>query len=275
VADIEVEQLDAVRRITLNRPEVLNPISWPMAEALVGEIESAADDPDTRVVLLRGTGRAFCAGYDASGGTGTRPTVGADAAKLRRMTLTWARIWNSPVPVIAQVHGYCLAGGTDLASHCDLVLVADDARIGYPAVRSMGSPPSNMWLYHVGAQWAKRLLLTGDTITGRLAAQIGFALQSVPAEKLEDTALALARRVSMTGSELLGANKAVINHGLDLMGRASLQYVSSMADAIGHQAPETLEFWSVATEEGLKAALKRRDDPFRELEPLDIEELGR
>src|SRR5581483_7144388 len=182
--------------------------------------------------------------YDASGGTGTRPTVGADAAKLRRMTLTWARIWNCPIPVIAQVHGYCLAGGTDLASHCDLVLVADDARIGYPAVRSMGSPPSNMWLYHVGPQWAKRLLLTGDTMTGRLAAEIGFALQAVPSGELDDTALALAERIGMVGRELLAASKSTLNHGIDLMGRTLLQHTSVLHDAISHQSPETLGFWS-------------------------------
>ena len=273
MSDVEVEQLGAVRLLTLNRPDTLNSISWPMAEALVGEIEAANADPGTRVVLIRGAGRAFCAGYDAAGGTGVRPTVGQDAAKLRAMTQTWARIWNAPIPVIAQVHGYCLAGGTDLASHCDLVVVADDARIGYPAVRSMGSPPSNMWLYHVGAQWAKRMLLTGDTITGRLAARIGFALQSVPSDRLDQAATQLAHRVAMVGSELLAANKTVINHGLDLMGRAQLQQVSSMADAIGHQAPETLEFWRVATEEGLRTALKQRDDPFRGAEPLDVEDV--
>jgi enoyl-CoA hydratase len=273
MSDIELEQLGAVRRLTLNRPDALNSISWPMAEELVTEVERAAAEDGTRVVLLRGAGRAFCAGYDASGGTGTRPTVGQDAAKLRAMTRIWARIWDAPIPVIAQVHGYCLAGGTDLVSHCDLVVVADDARIGYPAVRAMGSPPSNMWLYHVGAQWAKRLLLTGDTITGRLAARIGFALQSVPAPRLAETAEALAARVAMVGGELLAANKAVINHGLDLMGRAQLQQVSSMADAISHQAPETLEFWRVAGEDGLRAALRRRDDPFREAEPLDVEDV--
>lgn len=272
MSEVLVEQLGAVRRLTLNRPEVLNSVSWPLAEKLVGLIEAADADPDTRVVLLRGAGRAFCAGYDASGGTGTRPTVGQDAAKLRKMTQIWARIWNCPIPVIAQVHGYCLAGGTDLAGHCDLVLVADDAKIGYPAVRSMGAPPSNMWLYHVGPQWAKRLLLTGDTVTGRLAVQIGFALKSVPAAELDGAALQLAERIALTGSELLAANKAVINHGVDLMGRANLQHVSSMADAIGHQSPDTLEFWKVATDEGLKAALKRRDDPYRALEPLDVED---
>jgi enoyl-CoA hydratase len=271
--EVIVEQLNAVRRLTLNRPTALNSVSWPVAEHLVEQIEQANDDSDTRVVVIRGAGRAFCAGYDASGGTGTRPTVGQDAAKLRKMTRIWARIWECPIPVIAQVHGYCLAGGTDLASHCDLVVVAEDARIGYPAVRAMGAPPSNMWLYHVGAQWAKRLLLTGDTVTGRLAAQIGFALQAVPADRLEATVLALADRIAHIGSELLAANKTVINHGLDLMGRASLQQVAAMADAIGHQAPETLEFWSVATDEGLKAALKRRDDPFRDLEPLDVEDV--
>jgi enoyl-CoA hydratase len=273
MADLEVEQLGAVRRLTLNRPQVLNAITWPLAELLADEIERASDDPGTRVVVLRGAGRAFSAGYDASGGSGTRPTVGVDAAKLRKMTFIWSRIWNCPIPVIAAVHGYCLAGGTDLAAHCDLVLVAEDARIGYPAVRAMGTPPSNMWLYHVGPQWAKRMFLTGDTMTGRLAVRIGFALQATPPEHLDETALALARRMAMIDSELLAANKAVINHGLDLMGRASLQYTSSLADAIGHQAPEALEFWSTATEHGLKAALTKRDEPFEDFKPLDIEEL--
>ena len=278
MGDLLVEQRDGVAVLTLNRPDVRNAISASLAAALADAVEEAAGDEGVRVVVIRGAGPGFSAGYDlgaAYAGNGSGPGGGAargvadDARRLARITSHWERLWACPLPVIAQIHGHCLAGGTDLALHCDLVVVAADARIGYPPVRSLGVPPAHMWLYHLGPQWTKRLLYTGDTITGRLAAEIGFALTAVDPGELDATVAELARRIASSGREMLMANKAVINHGIDLMGRPELQPVARLRDAVAHQAPEARAFAEMVAAEGLKAAVRRRDEPFAAGEPLD------
>jgi enoyl-CoA hydratase len=186
------------------------------------------------------------------------------------MARGWSRIWNAPVAVIAQIHGHCLAGGTDLALNCDMIVTAEDATIGFPALRMGGTPPTNMWLYHVGAQWAKRLLFTGDTFTGRFAEKIGFALEAVPAAELDDHVLALATRIGAMGRDIVAINKHVLNRGIDLMGRAILQDISAPMDAIANQAPEMGAFQARAQEIGLAEAFRERDAPFREGVPLDV-----
>jgi enoyl-CoA hydratase len=267
--DLLVEQADGVAVVTLNRPEVRNAISASLAAAVADAVEAAAADDTVRVVVIRGAGSVFSSGYDLGAGHSGGNGVAADARRLARITGHWERLWNSPLPVIAQVHGHCLAGGTDLALHCDLVVVAADARIGYPPVRSLGVPPAHMWLYHLGPQWTKRLLYTGDTITGRLAAEIGFALTAVEPAELEATVAALARRIAASGREMVMANKAVINHGIDLMGRAQLQPLARLRDAVAHQAPEARAFAEMVATDGLKAAARHRDEPFAGGEPLD------
>ena len=277
MADLLVETADGVAVLTLNRPDVRNAISGALAAAVADAADAAAADENVRVVVIRGAGPVFSAGYALSSlGTAQDPGaaagaagVAADARRLARITSHWERLWACPLPVIAQVHGHCLAGGTDLALHCDLVVVAADARIGYPPVRSLGVPPAHMWLYHLGPQWTKRLLYTGDTITGRLAAEIGFALTAVEAAELEATVTALARRIASSGREMLMANKAVINHGIDLMGRPELQPVARLRDAVAHQAPEARAFAEMVATQGLKAAVRHRDDPFAAGEPLE------
>ena len=126
----------------------------------------------------------------------------------------WARLWNCALPVLAQVQGNCLAGGTDLALHCDLVIAAEDATIGFPPVRSMGVPPTNMWLYHLGPQWTKRLVLTGDTLTGAQACDVGLVVATAPADALDGVVLELAQRMALIGRDLLVANKRVVNMGV-------------------------------------------------------------
>lgn len=248
--------------LTLDRPEVHNAISADLAEAIAAAVEAAAEDESVHVVIIRGSGRAFSAGYDLAPGKYGARSLDDDLEHLQALSSRWSRVLLSPLPVIAQVHGYCLAGGTDLAGHCDLVMVADDATIGFPAVRSMGVALTQMWLYNVGPQWAKRLLLTGDTMTGRLAAEIGFALQSVPAADLERDTRRLARHMALVAREMLIGNKRVINDGLDLMGRATLQAVAARADAEAHQTPAARDFVERVRAEGLKAALRHRDEPF-------------
>jgi enoyl-CoA hydratase len=176
----------------------------------------------------------------------------------------WANIWNCRIPVIAQVHGYCLAGGTDLALHCDLVVAAENARIGFPPVRAQGAPPTHMWIYHAGPQWSKRLLLTGDMISGAKAASIGLVLEAVPEEELDEHVLALATRISNIGHDLLVHNKRIVNLGVELMGRSQLQVMAGIHDALGHLAPEAADFSKLLREEGVRPAVAARDAKFQE-----------
>lgn len=256
------EQVGAVRRLTLNRPEASNALSPALLAALGEALDDAADDPDTSVVVLEGAGRGFCAGFDIAPRPGGRRDIWSDRQRLLRNTRVFDVLWSCPLPVIASVHGYCVAGGADLALHCDLLVAADDARIGYPPVRNLGVPPTNMWLYRLGPQMAKRLLLTGDSITGREAAQIGLAIESCDAADLRDVTLDLAARMALNGREMLMGNKAVINQGIDLMGRATLGYIASTEDAIAHTAPAAVAFRERATEIGLAKAVRERDEPF-------------
>jgi enoyl-CoA hydratase len=171
-------------------------------------------------------------------------------------------VWHCAIPVIAQVHGNCLAGGTDLALHCDIVVAAEDARIGFPPVRSMGVPPTNMWLYHLGPQWTKRLLFTGDTVSGAEAAAVGLVQSAVAAPDLDDDALALATRIALVGRDLLTANKRVINQGIELMGRSELQRFAALSDAVAHRSADARAFTARAAEVGLRQAVRQRDEPF-------------
>jgi enoyl-CoA hydratase len=155
-----------------------------------------------------------------------------------------------------------LAGGTDLALHCDLVIAAEDARIGFPPVRSMGVPPTNMWLYNLGPQWTKRLLLTGDTLSGDEAKEVGLVVATAPAHELDQVVLDLATRMSLIGRDLLIANKRVVNMGIELMGRSQLQKFAALNDAIGHRAPEALAFSDRIGEIGLRRAVRERDAEF-------------
>ena len=262
------EQVGRVARITLNRPEKLNALSVDLHTELLQAARQAQDDPSIHAVIIRGAGRAFCAGYDITptperASTQAARTIRQDISRMEDTVGRWQQLWNLRIPTIAQVHGHCVAGGTDLALHCDMIVVAEDARIGFTPVRAMGAPPTHMWLYSVGPQWAKRLLLTGDLIDGRTARAIGWAIEAVPAEQLEESALRLARRISHIGKDLLTANKQIVNKGLELMGRSLLQQIALEHDAIAHLAPEALEFNRIAQEQGLRAALEWRDGPFR------------
>jgi enoyl-CoA hydratase len=263
-----VEQIGPVERITLNRPEKRNALSFELQEQLVAEIRRAERSDDIRCIVIRGAGPSFCSGYDItpnSVDSHRAPiTVEEDVALVRDIADRWAQIWNCRVPVIAQVHGYCVAGGTDLALHCDMVIVADDALIGFPPVRAQGGPPTQMWVYHAGPQWSKRLLLTGDLVTGSKAAEIGLALESVPATELDEHVMALAQRVASIGKGLLAHNKRIVNLGVELMGRSRMQVLAGIHDALGHLAPEAAEFNTLIRMEGVRAAVTARDAAFKQ-----------
>jgi enoyl-CoA hydratase len=263
------EPSDGVARITLNRPEKLNAISWQMQEELQQVLWQADRDASVHVVTLRGAGRSFSAGYDISPPPGEGATHAAsghtmerDVWFLEQATRMRMTIWEMHKPVIAGIHGHCLAGGTDVAFLCDIVIAADDAKIGYPPVRALGSPVNHMWTYLVGPQWAKRLLLTGDTISGAEAERIGLVLKAVPSEQLDAELNDLARRMALIDVDLLAANKRIVNMALELMGAQTMQRMATERDAIARQAPVVTEFYAMAKEKGLQAALEWRDDKF-------------
>jgi enoyl-CoA hydratase len=270
--DIVYEVAEGVARITLNRPEKLNAISPRMLSELHDALWEADDDTAVHCVVLRGEGRAFCSGYDLAGPPVERERDGRtyrgsasfddDTWQLERAQRMRMALFDMHKPVIAQVHGYCLAGGTDLATLCDILVCADDARFGFPPGRDLGVLPTQMWLYHIGPQWTKRLLLTGDTVNGAEAAQLGLALKAVPADLLAGEVDQLARRMAMVDRELLSANKRIVNLGLELMGARTLQRVAAETDARGHQAASAGRFRQQAGELGLREALRRRDAPF-------------
>lgn len=260
---------DGIARITLNRPEKLNAISWQMQEELQQALWQADRDPAVHVITLRGAGRSFSAGYDISPPPGAGATHAAsghtmerDVWFLEQATRMRMTLWEMHKPVIAGIHGHCLAGGTDIAFLCDIVIAADDAKIGYPPVRALGSPVNHMWTYLVGPQWAKRLLLTGDTISGAEAERIGLVLKAVPSERLDAELDDLAGRMTLIDVDLLAANKRIVNMALELMGAQTMQRMATERDAIARQAPVVHEFYAMAKEKGLKAALEWRDSRF-------------
>ena len=264
---ILTEVRDRVLHITFNRPEKLNALSPELLDEFFDAVTSAEEDPDIGATVIKGVGRSFSTGYDITPSPGrgdsfNRP-IREDIIGMESRGRRWALLWNLNKPTIAQVHGHCLAGGTDLAQHCDFIIAAEDAEFGFPAVRSMGSPSTHMWTYNVGPQWAKYMLLTGDSMDGRTAAQVGLALKAVPADALEETAHTLAKRIAMIAPDLLAANKSIVNKAVELMGRTMLQQMARESDAVAHKSPAVAEFGKISREQGLKAALAWRDDKFR------------
>ncbi|MDF1734280.1 MAG: crotonase/enoyl-CoA hydratase family protein [Minwuia sp.] len=274
------EVADGRARITLNRPEKRNALSVDLLKELNAALWEADNDKAVHSVILRGAGPSFSAGYDLTpglnstqtsgngdrnyrdGGIYADPTIDDDIWRLEYGQRLRMALFDMHKPVIAQVHGHCLAGGTDVALLCDMVIAADDAVLGFPPARDLGSLPNQMWLYNCGPQWAKRLLLTGDTVTGEEAALIGLVLKSVPADLLEAEVEGLASRMAGIDPDLLAANKRIVNLGIELMGGRTLQRISAENDARAHLAPGTQKFRQVARSEGLKAALKTRDQNF-------------
>ena len=259
-------------RITLNRPEKLNALSIQLQEELNHALWEADNDNRVHTVILRGAGRAFSAGYDltppplverdADDHTRDGRSFDDDAWRMEQGQRLRMAIFDMHKPVIAQIHGYCVAGGTDVALLCDMIIAADDTLIGFPPARAQGALPNNMWLYNVGPQWAKRLMLSGDFVTGADAAKIGLVLKAVPLDLLEQEVEGLADRLSMIDTELLSANKRIINIGLEIMGARTLQRIATENDARAHLAPSVAEFGARSREQGLKAALQWRDTKF-------------
>ncbi len=270
---IKYEASGGIARVILNRPEKLNALSQQLQSELIECLTNADEDPDIRVITLRGAGRAFCAGYDITPPQSDedreitearRGNIRSDMQRLQKTARLMTSIFDLSKPVIAGIHGHVIAGGTDLALHCDIIIAAEDANIGFPPVRSMGTPPTHMWTYMVGPQWAKWFMLTGETISGKEASDIGLVWKSVPAEGLDATVEDLATKMAKIPWEMLAANKSIVNKALDLMGRNMMQVIAAETDAVSHQSPIVKEFNEISSQQGLKAALEWRDSPFRE-----------
>ena len=264
-------------RITLNRPEKLNALSLELQAELAEALWEADNDRSVHCAIIKGAGRAFSAGYDLTGSGGNVPvsrvqdpdgayrggrSIDDDAWQLERAQRFRMAMFDMHKPVIAQVHGYCLAGGTDIALLCDMIIAADNATFGFPPARDLGALPNNMWLYNVGPQWAKRLTLTGDTVTGAEAQQIGLILKAVPEDLLEQEVEGLAGRMAHIDPDLLSANKRIINTGLELMGARTLQRMAAENDVRGHNTRAADDFRQSVKAHGLKATLTARDEKF-------------
>lgn len=275
--NIIYETADGRARITLNRPDKLNALSLELQAELSEALWEADNDRSVHCVIIKGAGRAFSAGYDLSGAGSNVPvsriagpdksyrgarSIDDDAWQLERSQRYRMAIFDMHKPVIAQVHGYCLAGGTDIAMLCDMIIAAESATFGFPPARDLGALPNNMWLYNVGPQWAKRLTLTGDTVTGAEAQEIGLILKAVPEDLLEQEVEGLAARMAHIDPDLLSANKRIINMGLELMGARTLQRMASENDVRGHNTRAANEYRRSVKEHGLKATLRARDAKF-------------
>ena len=231
---------DHVARVTLNRPEKRNAISTPMRNELTAALESHDRDADVRVTIVRGAGLCFSAGYDLGGDLLGEPryhTAPGDGAWSRHATQNWFDIWDLAKPVIAQVHGYALAGATELAQACDLVYVAEDARIDYPVVRVASPPDCAYQMPLLGMRRAMEIMLTGGAMTGAEAATIGWANRAYPASELDDAVLGVATTVASIASDLAQINKRLVHRQAEIMGvRSAIRAGSEFQALAGHQA---------------------------------------
>jgi enoyl-CoA hydratase len=252
--------------LTLNRPDRLNAITAEVARELRARVDEANADPDVHVIVLQGAGRAFSAGYDmkeyAEAGVDTQGEVWdpiRDFALMKHNTDDFFSLWRSLKPTVAKVHGYAVAGGSDIALSCDLVVMADDARIGYMPARVWGCPTTAMWVYRLGAERAKRMLLTGDTIDGRTAAAWGLVVESVPPEELDEKVETLTDRIASVPINQLAMQKLMINQAYDNMGLQGTQLLATLFDGITRHSPEGRWFQQFAAEHGFHEAVKWRD----------------
>ena len=258
-----------IGRITLNRPDQLNAIDLEMPAALADAVACADSDPNVHVMVLSGAGRAFCAGYDMLAFAETEgPNPGIQDMPwdpIKDYQFMWANtqhfmsVFRAMKPVICKVHGFAVAGGSDIALCSDLVLMADDAQIGYMPARVWGSPTTAMWVYRLGPERAKRMLFTGDKITGVEAADMGLVLKSVPPEQLDAEVEALADRMATVPINQLAMQKLVINQAIEAMGLMNTQRFATLFDGITRHSPEGVAFKERSEAVGWKQAVQDRD----------------
>jgi enoyl-CoA hydratase len=262
------EDLGAVRRLTMNRPSALNALNGELMDALMAALDAAAADDDVRVVILRGAGRAFCSGYDlAEDAEGGEMDAREWLRVLRHDNDRMLAILDHPKPVIASVHSYCLAGGTDLMLACDLAVAAEDAYFGYVDVRFGSGVVSMLLPWVIGARAAKELLFTGDDrVSATEAHRLGLVNRVVPREELDDATLALAEEIAKNEPFVVQSTKRAVNRAWDVAGfRAAME--ANVEIDVGIETanlPARDEFRRITQEEGLKAAIAWRDARYRD-----------
>lgn len=258
-----------IGRITLNRPHVMNAIDLEMPAAIADAVARADRDPEVHVMVLSGAGDAFCAGYDlmafaqAEGGNIGVQEMPWDPMQdyqfMWENTQNFMSLFRAMKPVIAKVHGFAVAGGSDIALCCDLVVMEETAQIGYMPARVWGCPTTAMWVYRLGAEKAKRMLFTGDKITGREAADMGLVLEAVPKNTLEDRVETLAARMASVPINQLAMQKMMINQAIEQMGITQTQRLATIFDGITRHSPEGMNFKARSEAMGWKRAVEERD----------------
>ncbi len=283
---------ERIARITLNRPERGNGLTRGLIDELARCVERADLDPAVHVILLAGNGKGFCGGYDlvdsaeglglagegerdARAGSPLDPAVMAvnhdprgtwdpmvDHAMMSRNVRAFMSLFECTTPVVCKVHGFCVAGGTDLALCSDLLVIADDAKIGYPPARVWGSPTTSLWAARLGPQRAKRLLFTGDCLSGAEALEWGLAIEAPPADELDARADALAARIARMPLNQLQMMKLLINQQTVSQGLPATQLLGTVFDGIARHTAEGYAFQQQAASDGFRAAVQARDEPF-------------
>jgi len=258
-----------IARIQLNRPDVLNAINDELPHDLARCVQEANDDDDIHVIVLSGRGEAFCAGYDltyyaeANGSNDVTQEMPWDPMKdykfMKKNTDLFMELWRSYKPVIAKVHGHAVAGGSDIALCCDMIVMEETARIGYMPVRVWGCPTTAMWVYRLGPEKAKRMMFTGDKISGVEAKELGLVIDAVPADALDARVDELALRMASVPQNQLMMQKLVINQVIDVMGLGNTQMLATVFDGITRHSPEGLNFKHRAENVGWKQAVRERD----------------
>jgi enoyl-CoA hydratase len=268
---IVVSHDERVLTILIDRAEKLNALTSSMRTALFDAVREADESDEVGCIVIKGAGSSFCAGADLAADVTPRDgylndydrSIQQDIRSLRRGEGYGSAVfWYSQTPIIAQVQGYCVAAGLELAMHCDFIVAAEDAKFGYPIVRNIASPPSHMFTYLMGPQWTKYMLYTGDYLDGTTAAAAGLALWAVPAGELDERVSALAHRIATVPPDLLAVNKAICEKALDAMGRQLMQSLAIEADAIAHKTPVMKKFYEIGKTEGFKAALEAINRPY-------------
>jgi enoyl-CoA hydratase len=254
-----------VQRITLNRPEKRNALSNDLRKALFETIEAADRNPDIRVTILRGAGSCFSAGYDLSRESAKQPlpfdTAAGAGQWARHVVEGCFRIWDMAKPVIAQVHGWCLAGGSELATACDLVYVAEDAQIGYPPVRMMSPPDNQFHAWLCGLRPAMEMMLTGDAINGIEAVKVGFANRAFPAASLDEDVLVIAERVAKIPTDVQQMNKRSVHRAMELMGLRAAIRAGTEIQALALTTESSRETFA-KFRDGVTKGLDARDGEF-------------
>ena len=268
-ATLIYETAGRIARISLNRPERLNAIDERMPGEIRAAVERANADDGIHVIVLQGAGRGFCSGYDLKAfaeTAGENPGVQSmpwdpmvDYRFMKQCTDDFFSLWRSYKPVICKVHGHAVAGGSDIALCADIVIMAEDAKIGYPPARVWGCPTTAIWVFRIGAEKAKRMLLTGDLIDGRQAKEMGLVYDAVPAAELDEVVDALASRMAGVPKNQLMMQKLMINQAYENMGLASTQMIATLFDGITRHSPEGMWFKAYSEEHGFHEAVRLRD----------------